>query len=113
MDAIPPVCGPPRNVVQTVSPGIESTTVSWTEPVEATDNCGQVVTTGSTHTPGASFGSGNTVVTYDMADAHGNTVSCSFNVTIIDILGKFLTRRVGIGWDAEICMHVKLMGFRL
>ena len=56
-------------------------TVSWTPP-SASDNCGVIMS--STHNPGALFPIGTTTVTYTASDAAGNSVSCSFEVTLID-----------------------------
>ena len=56
-----------------------SPVVLWIAPT-ATDNCSAVVT--STHTPGSTFAVGTTLVTYTATDPSGNSVSCSFNVTV-------------------------------
>ncbi|MCG9911082.1 MAG: HYR domain-containing protein [Flavobacteriales bacterium] len=57
-----------------------SSNVSWTEPVPS-DNCG-IVTFIASHTPGSSFPTGTTTVTYTATDAAGNVTVCSFNVTV-------------------------------
>jgi hypothetical protein len=54
--------------------------VTWSAPT-FTDNCG-IVNVTSSHQPGASFPAGNTLVTYTAFDAAGNSVNCSFNVTV-------------------------------
>ena len=59
-----------------------SATATWTPPT-ATDNCGAPTVTG-THTPGHSFPAGVTIVTYTATDASGNSVNCSFTVTVLD-----------------------------
>ncbi len=56
-------------------------TVSWVEPT-ATDNCSATVT--SSHNPGDNFAVGITTVTYTATDVAGNSVNCSFEVTIED-----------------------------
>jgi|GEM_PF-3900202 len=55
--------------------------VNWTPPT-ATDNCSATIT--STHDPGDTFPIGTTMVTYTATDATGNSVDCSFNVTVSD-----------------------------
>ncbi|MFM9007728.1 MAG: HYR domain-containing protein, partial [Bacteroidota bacterium] len=54
--------------------------VFWTAPL-FTDNCG-IQTIVSTHTPTSTFPLGTTQVTYTAYDSSGNSVSCSFDVTI-------------------------------
>ncbi|HEY9178642.1 MAG TPA: HYR domain-containing protein [Flavipsychrobacter sp.] len=49
----------------------------------ATDNCG-IDSFTSTHNPNDYFPVGTTAVTYKAKDIHGNTTSCSFNVTVVD-----------------------------
>jgi len=56
--------------------------VEWGIP-EADDNCPGVVLT-STHEPGDSFEVGTTTVTYTATDTSGNSVECSFEVTVED-----------------------------
>lgn len=55
---------------------------TWVAPT-ATDNCG-TVTVSSDHNSGDVFPVETTVVTYTFTDAHANTSTCSFNVTVID-----------------------------
>ncbi len=57
-------------------------TVNWTAP-SASDNCGSVDLT-SNIISGHCFAIGATTVTYTAADPCGNTVTCSFIVTVID-----------------------------
>gem|GEM_PF-3392249 len=54
--------------------------VNWTEPT-ASDNCGLLSFT-SDYQPGSTFPPGTTKVTYTAKDIHGNTSTCSFNVTV-------------------------------
>jgi hypothetical protein len=56
--------------------------VTWQEP-SASDNCPGVVMT-QNYFPGSSFPIGTTTVNYTVTDNAGNTVSCSFDVTVID-----------------------------
>jgi hypothetical protein len=55
--------------------------VSWIEPT-ADDNC--TYTFGSNISPNAFFPVGTTLVTYTATDSSGNSVACSFNVTVVD-----------------------------
>jgi hypothetical protein len=55
--------------------------VSWTPPISA-DNCSASVT--ASHDPGDEFQLGTTLVTYTATDPAGNSVICSFNVTVTD-----------------------------
>lgn len=58
--------------------------VSWTLPM-ASDNCTTPIMS-STHNNGDVFPLGITLVTYSFEDASGNTVSCSFNVEVLNSL---------------------------
>lgn len=55
--------------------------VTWLAPVQS-DNCSAILT--STHDSGDAFNVGTTTVVYTATDSSGNSVSCSFNVTVID-----------------------------
>ena len=56
-------------------------TANWAPPT-ATDNCAASLS--SSHTPGAIFPLGSTIVTYTASDNAGNTATCSFTVTVVD-----------------------------
>ena len=70
--------------------------VTWTPPT-ATDNCGTATVSGS-HTPGTNFPAGTTTVTYTADDGNGNTVQCSFDVTVIP------APTAAISGDNTICL---------
>jgi hypothetical protein len=55
-------------------------TATWIAPT-ATDNCGTPTLT-STHTSGAAFQVGVTIVTYTATDAKNNTSTCEFSVIV-------------------------------
>nr|MBS0037245.1 HYR domain-containing protein [Saprospiraceae bacterium] len=59
-----------------------SAIVEWMLPT-AEDNCPGVVLT-STHEPGDTFALGTIVVTYTATDASGNSVECTFEITVED-----------------------------
>jgi gliding motility-associated-like protein len=57
-------------------------TVSWSPPV-ISSSCGNATLT-SSHQPGVEFPLGTTQVTYTATDAHGNSSTCIFNVSVVD-----------------------------
>ncbi len=79
----PTFAGCPATINQNNDPGSCSALVNWAVPA-ASDNCLGVTTT-SSHSPGATFPTGTTTVTYTATDASGNTGTCSFNVVISDV----------------------------
>ncbi len=82
IDNTPPVISCPAS--QTLEPTCPSGAVgNWTPPV-GTDNCpGAVTTRTAGPAPGSVFGAGTTTtITYTVNDAHGNSASCSFTVTV-------------------------------
>ncbi|OSZ79058.1 hypothetical protein CAP35_12650 [Chitinophagaceae bacterium IBVUCB1] len=70
----------------------------------ATDNCG-IATFSSTHNPGNFFPVGTTPVTYTATDIHGNTSTCSFNVTVTDNENPVITApaNISVNNDAGTC----------
>src|SRR5690606_37944066 len=58
--------------------------VTWSAPTGA-DNCASFNVT-SSHNPGDTFPIGTTIVTYTITDAAGLTASCSFDVTVNDVI---------------------------
>jgi gliding motility-associated-like protein len=82
-DVTPPtINGCPTNIAANNDPGQCTATVNWVAPI-ASDNCAGVTLT-STHASGSTFPTGTTTVTYTATDAGGNTVSCSFDVTVTE-----------------------------
>ncbi|MBL1279261.1 MAG: HYR domain-containing protein [Fluviicola sp.] len=78
----PDITGCPANITVNNTPGLCQANVSWIQPT-ASDNCPGVVFT-TTNAPGTVFPLGVTTVTYTAVDNAGNTVTCSFDVTVID-----------------------------
>jgi len=72
----------PENINVNTDGGLCSAAVTWTAPT-ATDNCG-VDDVVPSHTPGASFPTGTTTVSYTASDAAGNETTASFTVTVTD-----------------------------
>ena len=63
--------------------------VFWTAPT-AVDNCSNNVSVTQSSTPagfvpGSLFPVGTTMITYVANDGNGNTISCTFNVTVMDM----------------------------
>ncbi|MBW7912550.1 MAG: HYR domain-containing protein [Taibaiella sp.] len=70
----------------------------------ASDNCG-IDSFTSTHSPNDYFPVGTTAVTYKAKDIHGNTSSCSFNVTVVDNQAPSITcpANITVNNDAGMC----------
>lgn len=66
--------------------------VNYNKP-EFTDNCSATLTQidGTGYTSGNAFPVGTTVQTYQVTDAGGNTITHSFNVTIVDDIAPTIT----------------------
>jgi PKD repeat protein len=80
VDGISPVIvGCPVDIVIGPDPINCSPQVFWVTPT-ATDNCS--ATMASSHNSGDVFPAGSTTVTYTATDPSGNSVSCSFEVTV-------------------------------
>jgi large repetitive protein len=78
----PVIAGCPSDITVGNDAGICGASVPWTVPV-ITDNCSSPIVV-SSHNPGDIFPAGTTPVTITATDNCGNTVSCSFNVTVTD-----------------------------
>jgi len=81
----------PTNItsVPTVPGLCESGIVTWTPPTPS-DNCPGFTFTGS-HQPNSPFQVGTTTVTYQVVDASLRTVSCSFDIEVVDIEDPVIT----------------------
>jgi hypothetical protein len=79
-EAIPVINDCPSEISISNNGGSCGAIVSWTPPT-ATDENGFVTLT-SNFEPGSFFPVGTTVVTYTATDLSGNSVSCSFDVTV-------------------------------
>eukprot|EP00048_Salpingoeca_helianthica_P005614 m.89588 g.89588 ORF g.89588 m.89588 type:complete len:1841 (-) comp13665_c1_seq2:33-5555(-) len=79
-----PVLACPASMTAPTNPGLAFSTVPyWTAPVP-TDN-DQVASLTSNFVVGHQFPLGNTVVVYTATDPAGNTATCTFTVTIVDV----------------------------
>ncbi len=83
VDNQPPfLTGCPSNITVNAAAGRCDNTAIWNPPT-ASDNCPGVSLT-TNHISGETFPVGTTVVTYTATDHAGLSVSCSFNVTVVD-----------------------------
>ncbi|XP_038069618.1 uncharacterized protein LOC119738747 isoform X6 [Patiria miniata] len=95
VDRVPPVLNCPSNIIQEVSSGNQNgIQVSWTVPT-ATDNSGAApnvfLTSNSQQTPGSFFAFGTYTITYTASDGAGNSMSCSFTLTVVDRVPPVIT----------------------
>jgi flavin reductase (DIM6/NTAB) family NADH-FMN oxidoreductase RutF len=95
----PVITGCPSNQSANTAPGTCAANVTWTAPT-ASDNCPGVTLT-ATHSPGSSFPKGVTTVVYTATDAAGNSVTCSFNVTVTDNQAPVITCPANITQNCE------------
>lgn len=91
-DPILPTITCPANTTVTTDPGACTAKVTYALPL-ATDNCpGYSVNLIQGPASGADFMIGNTTVVYEIEDDMGNTSTCSFVVTVVDMeKPQFLT----------------------
>jgi hypothetical protein len=82
VDNTPPVISCPVPI--TLEPSCPTGAIATWTPPEGTDNCAGATTTQTAGpAPGSVFPIGTTTVTYTVNDAHGNSASCSFTVTVL------------------------------
>ncbi|MBK7761809.1 MAG: HYR domain-containing protein [Bacteroidetes bacterium] len=74
--------GCPSNIAAYTLQGACDRNVSWSIPTPS-DNCA-IATLTSNYNPGDLFPVGTTTVVYTATDIHGNSSTCSFDVTVID-----------------------------
>ena len=80
-DEDPVITGCPDDITVNADAGTCDAVVTWTPPT-VDDNCG-IQSFTSSHNPGDTFGPGTTTVTYTATDIHGNTSTCTFDVTVL------------------------------
>jgi len=99
----PVIISCPSNISISANTANCAAIVSWAAPT-ATDNCAAPSMT-SSHNNGAVFSLGNTLVTYSFEDASGNTISCSFNVEVVNnLLATAIGTNVINGNDGTIAV---------
>ncbi len=88
-EPVPPTISCPEVPTVNNDPGQCGAVVDYPLP-EAFDDCGEVeLTLLEGPASGAFFAVGNTTVTYQATDLSGNTASCSFSITVVDIESPF------------------------
>jgi len=95
----PVITGCPADISVMADDEYCGNSVTWTLPT-ASDNCSVVLS--STHNPGDFFAVGTTTVIYTAEDGSGNTVTCSFNVTVDPATPPVITG------DMDVCTPVTL-----
>ncbi|XP_071488833.1 hyalin-like [Diadema antillarum] len=78
----PEIIGCPADITRTLTLEQNTVQVFWTAPT-ASDNSGNTPTITSNFAPGDSFGLGEWRVVYTVADEAGNSVQCTFTITVI------------------------------
>lgn len=104
-----PVITCPNNITVNNNPGICGATVTYALP-SVTDNCtnGIVPSLTAGQASGSIFPFGLTTNSYQAVDAAGNTVSCSFTVTVMDNESPVLTcpNDTSISCDASVAYNL-------
>lgn len=101
----PVISGCPANIAVVNDVGQCGAVVNWVVPT-ATDNCSVVVTQIQGNPSGSLFPLGTSLIEYTATDPSGNSVSCSFTITITDtenpsILG--CPANIVVGSDSGVC----------
>ena len=109
-DVNPPVItGCPNDITTNVEPNKNGATITWTPPT-AKGFCNNQVTLTSTKNPNSFFQVGNSLVTYTATDlSNGKTVTCTFNVTVIDNQAPIIncpTNGINVDADPTTCGKV-------
>jgi hypothetical protein len=91
----------PTNISVPATAGQCAAVVSYATP-QVSDNCPNVGAVVCSPTSGTSFAKGVTTVTCTVADASGNTKSCSFTVTVNDTTPPQITCPVNIVRPTEV-----------
>jgi gliding motility-associated-like protein len=82
----------PANIVRYAAPDTCMAIAEWNLPVRAVDICAKDTLVATTITPsGTAFPVGISNVVYTATDAQGNTMTCSFQVTVADTTAPVLT----------------------
>ena len=95
----PVINGCPSNITVSNDAGTCGAVVTWALPT-ASDNCG-VDSFTSTHNSGDVFNVGTTTVTYTAVDAAGNSITCSFDVTVQDNENPTILSQPDVSVDAD------------
>ena len=86
IDAVDPTLSCPADVIEAVNPGDDFTIPDYTGDATAADNCTTTPTILQVPAVGATVGAGVTVITLTAEDEAGNQASCTFNLTVEEVL---------------------------
>jgi len=101
MDDVPPSITCPSNITTTAQANTCGAIVNYAMPT-ATDNCtGTTVTRTAGPASGSFFPVGTTTVTHRATDMGGNSVDCSFTVTVSDAQAPVMACPVSIVTNAQ------------
>ncbi len=87
LDDIDPEIICPDDIIETVNEGELYTIPDYTSDATATDNCTTNPTITQDPVAGTEVGVGVTVISLTVTDGSGNTMTCTFDLTIDEILG--------------------------
>ncbi|WP_411032430.1 HYR domain-containing protein, partial [Spongiimicrobium sp. 3-5] len=107
-DTTDPVINCPADITQNVDAGLSTAVVTYTAPV-GTDNCGIANTVQIAGlVSGSAFPVGTTTNTFEVTDDAGNTMTCSFDVTVVDSEAPVINCPADItqDTDAGVCEAV-------
>lgn len=96
VDNTPPTISCPANISVGNNPGLCSAVVSYPAPA-VSDNCPGVGTPTCVPPSGSTFPNGTTTVNCSVTDAHGNSSSCQFTVTVDADLSAVSPAKVWLG----------------
>jgi large repetitive protein len=106
IDNIAPTISCPANITQNVDAGNCTAVVTFTPPI-GNDNCPSAITTQIAGlASGAVYPIGTTTNTYSVTDAAGNTITCSFTITIVDNIAPTIAcpENISQNVDAGLCI---------
>lgn len=94
----------PSNITRSTDPNVCTAVVSWSA-LTVSDNCPGVGVAACTPASGSTFLKGTTTVSCTVADASGNTASCSFSVIVNDTQAPNITCPANIvkNTDFNLC----------
>lgn len=87
VDSIDPTISCPADVTETVNQGEVFTIPDYTGGATTNDNCTASPTVGQAPAAGTTVGAGDTTITLTVTDAAGNSVDCTFTLTVEETLG--------------------------
>ncbi|MBX7240958.1 MAG: HYR domain-containing protein [Bacteroidia bacterium] len=101
----PVISGCPANIALSNDPGLCGAVVNWALP-SASDNCSVVLSQTQGSASGSVFPLGTSTIEYTATDPSGNSVVCSFTITINDTENPVITgcpANINQGSDPGVC----------